>query len=36
MCDIPHPYPEIADGIYVCGDSHSLSTAWQVLLIWIS
>jgi len=33
MCDIPHPYPEISDGIFVCGDSHSLSTAWQILMV---
>ena len=30
MCDIPQPYPAVQDGIYVAGDSHSLSTAWQV------
>ena len=35
MCDIPHPYPvaEKTQGIYVAGDSHSLSTAWQILTV---
>jgi hypothetical protein len=29
--DIPHPYPEVSAGIYVSGDSHSLSSAWQIV-----
>jgi hypothetical protein len=37
MCDVPHPYPEVKcsgiDALYVCGDSHSLSSAWQIVSI---
>ncbi|EKX50783.1 hypothetical protein GUITHDRAFT_103373 [Guillardia theta CCMP2712] len=33
MVDIPWPYPSCKGEIFVAGDSHCLSTAWQVLSV---